>query len=188
MVGDVLGSRVVGRVTLILGLEHRGKVHLLGDRISIDGNNVRTRCAAPKVFRLGCWAVGSAGSWRLLALLQRKFRPPKNSDAFDFVDELRAMVAREGIDEEPSEDSPVTWEVVFGCAGRVHYVDSLGSYVPPADGVAVAGADSAFVAVRAALMAQKPFKRSAEAHMRKAAQITAELSAEVMGPFDYISL
>lgn len=175
-------------MTLILGLEHRGRVHLLGDRVSIDGNNVRTRCASPKVFKLGSWAIGAAGSWRLLALLQRKFRPPRSADAFDFVDELRAMVAREGIDEEPSEDSPVTWEVVFGTAGHVHYVDSLGSYVPPADGLATAGADSAFIAARAALMAQKPFKRTAEAHMRKAAQITAELSAEVLGPFDYVTL
>jgi hypothetical protein len=162
---------------------------MLGDRISIDGNGGKFRVATPKVFRSGDWLIGAAGSWRLLALLQRRFRPPsgRGVDAFEFCEELRAMVARQGIDEEPDEDAPVTWEVVFGRAGAIYSVDSLGSFTAPADGIATAGGDSAYLAARAALLAQKPFKRTAEAHMRKAAQITAELSSEVLGPFDYVS-
>ncbi len=175
-------------MTLILGLEHRGRTHLLGDRIVIDGNQGVSLTAAPKVFQLGSWVVGGAGSWRLLALLGRKFRPPRGSDPIEFVDELRAMVTREGIEEQPSDDSPIVWEVLFGRAGSLYFLDSVGGFIPrDTTGIMSCGGDSAYITSRAALIAQRPFKRTAEAHMRRAAQITAELSAECRGPFDYVS-
>lgn len=64
-------------MTLIVGLEAGGKVHIGGD--SFAGNSlISSTCAKPKVFKVGDFIFGCTTSFRMIQLLQYSIKPPKN--------------------------------------------------------------------------------------------------------------
>lgn len=174
-------------MTLLLGLEHRGRCHLLGDRISIDSDSAVTIVREPKIFRSGEWLIGIAGSWRVGNLAQLKLRAPRSGSPVELFEALAAVLTAAGYASPSGPDTDVPWEALAGFRGQLHYLDADGTCTRSADGITAAGHNIGASAARAALAAQRPFRRSPELVMRKAAQISADGCAAVRGPFDYLT-
>lgn len=181
-------------MTLILGLEHRGRVHMLGDRISIDSEDGARIVRDPKIFTSGEWVFGVAGSWHVAGLVRFRLQPPRMARTaspleagFELENHIRRVLTAEGY--TPRTDTEDTsWELLAGWRGTLFTLDSAFSTTRPADGVEAVGASLGVAAARAALLAQKPFRSAPELVMRRAAQIAADGCAAVRGPFDYLSV
>jgi len=181
-------------MTLILALEHRGKVHMIGDRISVDSSDAARVVRDAKVFRSGEWLLGVAGCWRAMSLLKFKLRAPKISAADDvdravnveLVDSIRSLFTSEGYAKEAAEAGETEWQLLAGLRGKLYFVDSEFSVWRSADGMDGAGHTVAIAAGTAALSAQRPINRPEKA-LRKAAQIAADGCSAIRGPFDYLT-
>lgn len=183
-------------MTLVLGLEHRGKVHLVGDRISVDASDSKRIVRTEKIFQSGQWLFGVAGCWRALSLFKFKLRAPKvdqGSDVervanVDLVDSIFSLLTAEGYDNSADPESKDTkWEMLAGARGHLYTIDSDGSIWRSADGIAAIGHAGGAAASVAATQAQRPIGRP-ERVMRKSAALAAEGCADVSGPFDYLSI
>lgn len=117
-------------MTIIIGLEHGGKVYMGGDSGASDGY-VSSVVSAPKVFKNGPFLIGFTTSFRMGQLLQYgdlefSSLPDKNNvNRFltnDFVDRLRQMWTDRGWmgeDEEKREKSGLFLLGFMGCLYRV---------------------------------------------------------------------
>lgn len=182
-------------MTLILGLEHRGRVHLTGDRISVDASDCKRVVRTEKVFRVGQWIIGVAGCWRALSLFKFKLRAPKiDSGAdierlanVDLMDSIRNLLTAEGYDNSCDPESKDTkWEMLAGAKGHLYTLDSEGSIWRTDDGIAAIGHAGGAAAAVAATAAQRPIGRP-ERVLRKSMGLAADGCADVSGPFDYLT-
>lgn len=90
-------------MTCIVGITHRGTVYLGGDSAGVAGLSITVR-ADTKVFRVGPFVMGFAGSFRMGQLLHYAFEPPDPGDTKDldgfmvttFVDAVRQCLSTGG--------------------------------------------------------------------------------------------
>ncbi len=181
-------------MTLLLGTEHRGKVHLIADSISVDGDGAINVTDTPKVWRSGPWVVGVAGSWRILSLLRWRVTLPAvrlDDDVcrvinVDLVDAIQAAMREAGYSSE-DEKNEVSWECLVGARGALFYLDATLGVIHPHDGIASAGHKIVAASGAAALRSQRPWKRGAEHALRRAAEAAEESGSDARGPFTYVS-
>lgn len=181
-------------MTLLLGAEHRGKVHLLADSITVDGDGAINVTDTPKVWRSGPWVVGVAGSWRVLSLLRWRLELPDVAVGDDIpravnvelLDAMQAVLREAGysVDDEKNE---VSWECLIGIGGSLFYVDATLGPIHPRDGIASCGHKIVASSGAAALRSQRPWKRGAEHALRRAAEAAEESGSDARGPFTYVS-
>jgi hypothetical protein len=181
-------------VTLLIGAEHRGRVHLIGDSISIDGDEALNVVDTAKVWRSGEWVIGVAGSWRVLGLFRWRLSLPRLASEAnveevantEVVDAMQSVLRDAGYDVN-DEKGEVSWECLIGARGSVFYTDASLGFVHPRDGVAAAGQRIVAAAGVAALRAQRPWKKGVEHALRRAAEAAEEGGTSVRGPFLCVS-
>ena len=155
-------------MTCIVGIQHETGVYIGGDSAGIAGWELTVR-ADPKVFRVGEFLYGIAGSFRMGNLLRYAFVPPpppkkrKHLDAYmvtAFIDTLRAVVEAGGTREKKNEvESLHNSSFLAAVRGQLFEIDSDFQVGRPASGYAAIGCGSsaalgalhATVAVRDAL-------------------------------------
>ena len=138
-------------MTCIVGIEHETGVYIGGDSAGIAGWELTVR-ADPKVFRVGEFVYGIAGSFRMGNLLRYAFLPPpppkkrKHLDAYmvtAFVDTLRAVVEAGGTREKKNEvESLHNSSFLVAVRGRLFEIDSDFQVGRPASGYAAIGCGS----------------------------------------------
>jgi hypothetical protein len=89
-------------MTCIVGVQHKGRVHIGGDSAGVAGYAITVR-ADPKVFSNGPYILGFTTSFRMGQLLRYKFKPPTPTDndldrfmATRFVDAVRDALEQGG--------------------------------------------------------------------------------------------
>ena len=138
-------------MTCIVGIEHETGVYIGGDSAGIAGWELTVR-ADPKVFRVGEFLYGIAGSFRMGNLLRYAFVPPpppkkrKHLDAYmvtAFIDTLRAVVEAGGTREKKNEvESLHNSSFLVAVRGRLFEIDSDFQVGRPASGYAAIGCGS----------------------------------------------
>ncbi|MFI2358160.1 hypothetical protein OG582_11910 [Streptomyces anulatus] len=84
-------------MTVIVGLVHKGRVHLGADSAGVSGLQLTVR-RDPKAFRNGPYALGFTTSFRMGQLLRFAFEPPQPTGDLDrfmvttWTDALRACL------------------------------------------------------------------------------------------------
>lgn len=174
-------------MTVIVGLVHKGRVHLGGDSAGVAGYQLTIR-RDPKVFRTGPYVMGFTTSFRMGQLLHHALEAPHPTGCLDrfmvttFVDALRTCLKDGGWARKESEQEQAGLFLV-GIHGRLFTVDSDYQVGEPADGYAAVGCgdELALGALHAtAALGLRPRERLA------AALAAADHhSAGVSGPYTY---
>ena len=138
-------------MTCVVGIEHETGVYIGGDSAGIAGWQLTVR-ADPKVFQVGEFLYGIAGSFRMGNLLRYAFAPPpppkkrKHLHAYmatDFVDALRAVVEAGGYREKKNEvESLHNASVLIAVRGRLFDLDNDFQIGMPASGYTAIGCGS----------------------------------------------
>lgn len=138
-------------MTCIVGIEHETGVYIGGDSAGIAGWQLTVR-ADPKVFQVGEFLYGMAGSFRLGNLLRYAFMPPplpkkrKHLHAYmatDFVDALRVVVDAGGYREKKNEvESLHNASVLVAVRDRLFDLDNDFQIGIPASGYTAIGCGS----------------------------------------------
>ena len=116
-------------MTCIVGVEHETGVYIGGDSATIAGWTLELT-GRPKVFRVGEFLIGAAGSPRVSGLIRHAFAPPpvpakaKKLDRYmvtEFVPMLRAVLADAGAERKMHEVAAVPDSSTFlvGVRGRL---------------------------------------------------------------------
>lgn len=130
-------------MTVIVGLVHKGRVHLGGDSAGVAGYQLTIR-ADRKVFRNGPYVFGFTTSFRMGQLLHHALKAPHPSGDLDrfmvttFVDALRTCLKDGGWARKDSEQEQGGTFLV-GIHGRLFTIDSDYQCGEPADGYAAVG-------------------------------------------------
>lgn len=138
-------------MTCVVGIQHETGVYIGGDSAGVAGWKLTVR-ADPKVFRVGEFLYGIAGSFRMGNLLRYAFVPPppprkrKHLHAYmatAFVDTLRAVVEAGGYRERKNEvESLHNGSVLIGIHGWLFDLDNDFQIGIPADGYTAIGCGS----------------------------------------------
>lgn len=176
-------------MTVIVGIAHKGRVHLGADSVGVSGYQITIR-NDPKVFRNGPYVIGFTTSFRMGQLLHHALQAPHptgNLNRFmvtTFVDALRTCLKDGGWARKDAEQEEAGTFLV-GIHGRLFTVHSDYQVSEPTDGYAAVGCgdDLALGALHA----------TAQLGMRPRRRLTAALaaadhhSAGVGGPYLYVS-
>lgn len=174
-------------MTLVVGIEHRGRVYMGADSGSFDGDYV-SLSRHPKIFTRDCWIVGFAGSWRVGELAQYEMRWPKVREHTDVRATLVIDVAQALRDTLRNancvEDD---WSLLVGANGELYEIDAC-YHVERVFGVHSAiGANSATLLALGNLDAQ-PRNRAPQARIERALKCAEFRCTLVRSPFRYLSL
>lgn len=133
-------------MTLIVGLEHDGKVVVGADSFVGNGNHCY-RVGEPKVFRNGPLLIGYCGSMRFGALMRHKLTVPRrnkdqsNSEymATSVADRIRKVVADNGYQRKKDEREHGGFALI-GYKGRLYRLQEQYDLTPVGDGWIAQGA------------------------------------------------
>ena len=176
-------------MTVIVGLAHKGRVHLGGDSAGVSGYQLAIR-RDPKVFTNGPYVLGFTSSFRMGQLLHHAFQAPHPTGDLDhfmvttFVDALRTCLKDGGWARKDNEQEEAGTFLV-GIAGTLFRIDSdyqVGQAIGGYDAVGC-GDDLALGALHAtAHLGMRP-------RLRLAAALAAaeHHSAGVAAPYRYAS-
>ncbi|MEW1719790.1 hypothetical protein [Streptomyces sp. NPDC093109] len=174
-------------MTVIVGLVHKGRVHLGGDAAGVAGYQLTIR-RDPKVFTNGPYALGFTTSFRMGQLLHHAFKAPHpegDLSAFmvtTFVDALRTCLKDGGWATKEAEQERAGTFLV-GIHGRLFSIDSDYQVGEPADQYAAVGCgdELALGALHAtSALGMKPRDR-----LSAALAAATHHSAGVSGPYTF---
>lgn len=172
-------------MTCIIAVAHEGKVYMGADSISSNGYN-RHITALRKVFRVGEFLIGYTSSFRMGQILQYHLEVRQQQDGetderymvVAFIEAVRACLKEKGY-TTVSNNTEEGGVFLVGYRGRVYRVDDDFQVNHYSSDVAVCGAGEDYaLGVMMALPDWKP-----EDRVRRALEISAELSALVSPPF-----
>lgn len=118
-------------MTCIAAISHGGKVYMGGDSAGTSYYDLSVR-ADDKVFVLGPYVMGFAGSFRMRQLVQyaANFPAPRARDdlsrfmATRFVDAVRECLKAGGLARKEHEEESADGNFLVGIRGRLFYVES----------------------------------------------------------------
>jgi len=177
-------------MTCIVGLVHKGRVHIGGDSAAVGGLSLMVR-ENRKVFRNGDFVMGFTSSFRMGQLLAFSFSPPKPRQGTDimaymvtdFVDTARATMKAGGYARiESSAEHGGTFLV--GYAGRLFQIEGdfqVGESSHGFDAIGC-GYDIALGSLHSTRDWKDPIKR-----LRAALEAAEAFSAGVRSPFVFES-
>lgn len=175
-------------MTAVVGLVHRGRVHLGADSAAVSGWALTVR-ADEKVFTSGPYVLGFTSSFRMGQLLRYSLTPPE-PPATDlprfmttgFVDAVRTCLKEGGYAGKTSEQE-FAGTFLVGVHGHLFQVESDYQVGEAADGYAAVGCgrDIGLGALYATARTEMPVKR----RLRIALEAAERFSAGVRGPFAY---
>lgn len=174
-------------MTVIVGLVHKGRVHLGGDSAGVSGYRLTVR-RDPKTFTTGPYVMGFTTSFRMGQLLHHAFKAPHpegNLDRFmvtTFIDALRTCLKDGGWAQKESEQERAG-SFLIGIHSRLYAIDADYQVGEPADGYTAVGCGDE--------LALGALHATATLGMKPRARLTAALaaadhhSAGVSAPYTY---
>jgi ATP-dependent protease HslVU (ClpYQ) peptidase subunit len=116
-------------MTCIAGLVQNGNVYIGGDSAGLDGYDLTIR-ADEKVFSIGPFIMGFAGSFRIGQLLRYSFTPPPPTRkdlprymATKFVNAVRQCLKDGGVARREHEVEEIDGGFLVGVYGRLFFID-----------------------------------------------------------------
>ncbi|WP_326677681.1 hypothetical protein [Streptomyces sp. NBC_01237] len=176
-------------MTVIVGLVHKGRVHLGADSAGISGLQLTVR-RDPKVFRNGPYVLGFTTSFRMGQLLRFAFEPPHPTGDLDrfmvttWTDALRTCLKDGGWARRDSEQEQAG-DFLVGVAGRLFTIHSDYQVGEPADDYAAVGCGDELAL--GALHATASLDLSPRHRLTAALAAADHHSAGVAGPYIYAS-
>ena len=172
-------------MTCIIGMAHKGKVHIGADSAGVAGYSLQIR-ADEKVFRNGPFLMGFTTSFRMGQLLRYDFAPPEHPAG---MDDMKFMVSRfikatrdcfrDGGFLSKEKDREEGGSFLVGYRGTLYEIDSDYQVGRMADSVASVGCGSAIaLGAMYATPGLPPRKR-----IENALRITSSLNIGVHPPF-----
>jgi ATP-dependent protease HslVU (ClpYQ) peptidase subunit len=157
-------------MTAVLALIEGGRVYMGGDSATVwDNDTTRMSITSnPKVFRVGPFLVGSAGSGRTQRVLRHGWTPPPRRKlavehwiSTAVVDSIRKVLMDAGVAEKHDNTESARGDILLAHKGRVWRVDDDYNVDEPRDPIEGVGCGA--IAGMAALLAL--------AHRRNAARL-----------------
>lgn len=176
-------------MTVIVGLVHKGRVHLGGDSAGVCGYQLTVR-RDPKVFSNGPYVMGFTSSFRMGQLLQHAFQAPHPAGSLDqfmvttFIDALRTCLKDGGWARKDSEQEQAGTFLV-GVHGRLFVIQGDYQVGEPADGYAAVGCGDELAL--GALHATATLDMPPRDRVATALAAADHHSAGVAGPYTYAS-
>jgi 20S proteasome alpha/beta subunit len=180
-------------MTCIVGLIHKGEVHLAGDSAGVAGLSISIR-ADKKVFVNKKFVMGFTSSFRMGQLLQYSFKPPVHKKGVpdmeymvtSFVTAIRKCFKDHGFGHmtEGRDNSGGTFLV--GYNGRLYRIESdfqVGETFVPYEAVGC-GSDIAL----GALFALSGVIMEPEDRLQLALEAASKFSAGVEAPYNFVKL
>lgn len=157
---------------------------MAADSIVVDDDGSKATCAQPKIWQLGSYLIGAAGSCGADGFMRYSFRPPvlsaKDPDA-TVVGRFGAELVRQA--KEAAADLSET-ELVLGCAGRLYRGDAASGYLwRVAEPYTAIGSGAAWAHGSLASSAGTPRNR-----LRTALSAAERHCAYVAAPFVFLQL
>src|SRR5215210_5280123 len=109
-------------MTCIVGLGLHGRLWF-GCDAAVTSPELQGILTVPKVFRVGPYAIGVRGTFRVAQVLQYRFRPPEHAPE-QVLDVVRAAVSQ---DEEAGNRFSDKYDLLVGYLGRIAHVDRNGT-------------------------------------------------------------
>lgn len=179
-------------MTCIIGVEHNGAVILGGDSAVSDGAIVETR-REPKVFCVGPYAFGTAGSVRQADILRHSFTPPALPNArlnsfmhTTFIDALRECFRKHGCLQQKGAVESIEGSVLVGIRGRIYAIDSDLQIGRTRHGYTAIG--SGAPVAMGAICAAKRMEAQAHDIVTSALEASARHCGDVRRPFRIVTL
>lgn len=177
-------------MTCVVGLVHKGSVHIGVDSAAVQGWTRRTS-KLPKVFRRGPFLIGYTTSFRMGQLLEHHLTVPEQEAGQDdlafmvtqFIERVRALLKEKGFTRVES-NTEKGGQFLVGYRGHLYTVESdfqVGKQAEGYDAIG-SGAEFALGAMRA-LPDLPPGKR-----LRKALEVAAHFNMGVSAPFTVATL
>jgi ATP-dependent protease HslVU (ClpYQ) peptidase subunit len=118
-------------MTAIVGLVSGGTVWMGGDSATSWQDDRVSVCSNPKVFRVGHFLVGSAGSGRTQRILRHAWTPPPRRKlglehyiSVAVVDSIRRALIEGGAAEKKDNVEDAAGDILLGYRGHLFRVDS----------------------------------------------------------------
>ena len=176
---------VKGIVTVVVGLVQDGRIYMGADSAAVSGWNVSpTRLR--KVFCVGEFIIGYAGSFRMGQILQYHLSVPQQQDGVsderymvtEVVEAVRQCLKDKGYTKIDSNRESGAF-VLIGYRGQLYQIEDDFQVNTFHDDMAALGAGAEFaLGALAALSDLKPTKR-----IKRALEISAQFSGAVCAPF-----
>lgn len=172
-------------MTCVVGLMHKGRVHIGVDSSSIQGWTRRTT-NLKKVFRSGPFLLGYTTSFRMGQLLEHHLEVPKQTDdqtdmqylVVEFIERARKLMKDRGYSKVEA-NAETGGQFLIGYRGRLYSVQNDFQVGEMSDGLDAIGSGSDYaLGAMKALETLPPTQR-----IKKALQITAHFNMGVCGPF-----
>lgn len=167
-------------MTCIVGLEHKGEVYIGGDSLGINSSTLeKTVREDVKVFHNGPFIMGCTSSFRMIQLLQFKFKPPTHENGIDdmrfmvnnFIDAVKRCFSDGGYDKGI---------FLVGYKGKLYSVEEDFQIAKSSLPYESCGCGSRFA--MGAMYANAHLKKPSD-RIRNALEAAAEFSAGVGGPY-----
>lgn len=180
-------------MTCIIGVEHKGIIYIGGDSLGTNGWMGRT-LSNRKVFRVGEFLIGCAGSVRLVQLIQYhlsvRAQEENESDehyiVVGFVDALRKCLKDYGFATVENGKEEFNYsQFILGYRGQLYQIQGEYNVCCHPDGIEVIGSGSefAFGAISALLESELPDALNVEQIILRSLVISAKYNRAVAGPF-----
>ena len=169
-------------MTVIVGLQSDKHVWMGGDSASAIGCNLSVY-QGPKVFRLGDFLLGVAGTVKIVQTLQYRFTPPEMTGEY-YIETTFADAIRECLKAQLDEKGFMPGRVMVGFQGQLYVVNGDFSVVKSTRPYTAIG-DGASVALGALMvMGDWNEKRRERDQVMRALEIAEEFIATVRRPFE----
>lgn len=177
-------------MTIILGLEHDGKVYIGADSIIADGWG-RDLTAQPKVFRVGSFLFGCAGSSRQNQILQYHLdvRPQETNETDEgyivsgLIQAVRRAYSEHGyLTKEENRDTGAAFMV--GYKSKIWSIQHTYQAIRYRNGIHALGVGEAYAkAALASFLIHEQYYLSISTMLHAAMTITADFCSAVAAPF-----
>ncbi len=179
-------------MTCVAGLVQGGRVYIGADSAGSDAWHRLTIRSDPKAFRVGEFAIGICGSFRMGQVLAHGFKPPalpkKDLERYmvtAFVDALRVAMKAAGVASKDDETESLGSSFLVGVRGRLFQVESDYQVGEARDGYDAAGSGSELA--RGALYALRGGKQAPARKVLIALRASERGNSTVRGPFVFVS-
>ncbi len=181
-------------MTCIAGLVSGGRVFIGADSAGSDAWHRLTIRKDAKAFRVGEFAIGFCGSFRMGQVLAHAFKPPplpKKSAELErymvvqFVDALRDTMKAKGVASKDDEKEELGSSFLVGVRGRLFQIESDYQVGEARDDFDAAGSGAEIA--RGALYALRGGKQAPARKLLIALRAAERGNSTVRGPFVFVS-
>lgn len=191
-------------MTLILGVEHKGKVFLAGDRFAGD-SEITDLCYYPKVFKIKIphgksdfieMGIGYAGHFRSQSMIQNIFEPPKMQKKTDpekwiqsvFFKSFSDFLAADSQMQAPKLDkTELSSDFLIGFCGMLFVFQSDYSLLRLKRGFSAIGAASPMIMpIFSFLLDEGQYSMTEK--IEKSFEAVERFSPQMKGPVDIIQI